>query len=90
MGSGPGRTNPRPPHTDFPQLAGSWSLTLVVDLDGKVKASIGKLDLDSRKMRWTEVGSRDLGSVGPVPPQATLSAIGDEVMLAAAAALRLG
>lgn len=83
-------TNPRPPQTDFAELVGTWTLTMSVDVHGKVRASLGRLDLSTRRMRWTTVGERQCGSESaPVPP-AALATAADIVMLDAAAQLRLG
>ena len=82
-------THARPPHVPFEDLAGSWTLTMVVDVTGKVRASIGRLDLVTRKMRWSIVGERQVGSDNaPVPLTAVVTAA-EIVMADAAAALKL-
>ena len=82
-------THARPPHVPFEELAGSWTLTMVVDVTGKVRASIGRLDLVTRKMRWSVVGERQVGSdTAPVPLTAVVVAA-EIVMADAAAALKM-
>jgi len=76
-------TNPRPPQVEFCELAGQWTISIKLGVDGVLRASIGRLDMDTRKVRWTPVGEHRPQSV---PARSSLYAFIEATELAVLAA----
>lgn len=82
-------TNPRPPQVPFQSLAGYWCVSVRLHTDGSVWASVGKMNLENRRLRWVGLVPREWwGDPHAAGVQALFEAA-TEVALAQGEGLRL-
>ena len=83
------QTNPMPEQVPFGVLAGHWTISVKLGDDGTIRASLGRLDMESRKMRWTPLGARYTNGVPSTLDLREYKRLVDDLVVAACARLRL-